>query len=101
MAYAPSANLLMKAPAAAAATSLELVTFDDGSVVLVTESDLEGYDPTLGREIWANVSLVYRVRVVGQAALARISCLWLRYGSHPEVSKDNRLGGISVDIHVY
>ncbi|KAK4262575.1 hypothetical protein QN277_028120 [Acacia crassicarpa] len=100
MAYAPSANLLMKAPAAAA-TSLELVTFDDGSVVVVTESDLEGYDPTLGREIWANVSLVYRVRVVGQAALARISCLWLRYGSHPEVSKDNRLEGISVDIHVY
>ncbi|XP_054825161.1 phosphatidylglycerophosphate phosphatase PTPMT2-like [Prosopis cineraria] len=102
MAYAPSGNIVMKAPAG----SLDLVTFDDGSVVVVTESDLEGYEATLGSKIWANVSVVYQVRVAGQAALAGISCLWLRYGRHQEVStvkasSSNHLGGISVDIHVY
>ena len=99
MAYVPLANLPMKAPEAA--TSLDLVKFDDGSVVVVTESDLEDYDPSLGGEIWANVSLVYRVRVAGKAALARISCFWLRYGGFQEVSMDNHLRSINVDIHVY
>ncbi|XP_028762659.1 putative dual specificity protein phosphatase DSP8 [Neltuma alba] len=100
MTYAPASNLIIKAPAATGA-SLDLVTFDDGSVVVVTESDVEGYEPAMGREIWANVSLVCRVRVVGQAALARISCLWLRYGRHRQASTGNHLGGISVDIHVF
>lgn len=110
VAYAPSANLIVKASEAALA-SRDLVTFDDGSVVVVTESDLEGYDPsihssTVGSEIWADLSVVYRVRVAGQAALARISCLWLQYGAHQKVSTEklnstNHLRGISVDIHVY
>lgn len=110
VAYAPSASMILKASGMAAA-SRDLVTFDDGSVVVVTESDLEGYNPsihssTMGSEIWADLSVVYRVRVAGQAALARISCLWLRYGTHQKVSAQklgstNQLGGISVDIHVY
>lgn len=119
VAYAPTANLLVKASEAAAA-SKDLVTFDDGSVVVVTESDLEGYeyDPSIqsgavSSEIWADLSVVYRVRVAGQAALAGISWLRLRYFSQPKISgnkmsrensctiRTDHLGGISVDIHVY
>ncbi|XP_048435886.1 phosphatidylglycerophosphate phosphatase PTPMT1 [Pyrus x bretschneideri] len=100
------------------ASSHNLVAFDEGSVVVVTESDLEGYDANfqsgaVGSEIWADLSVVYRVRVAGQAALARISCMWLRCGAHQKISGENmgrdsscsmradRLGGISVDIQVY
>ncbi|KAI3439675.1 TYR_PHOSPHATASE_2 domain-containing protein [Psidium guajava] len=92
--------------------------FDDGSVVVVTESDLVGYDPSLKcgdvkSEIWADLRVVYRVRYAGQAALARISCLWLRCRAEEKVSGEqlvsdsgcaigsNHLSGISVDIHVY
>jgi hypothetical protein len=95
------------------------VSFDDNSVVLVTESDLVGYSSNDGdddesgklvrSEIWASdLRVVYRVRVAGQAALARISCLWLRYHreqQHKAVAEEDhggRGGGsISVDIHVY
>ncbi|KAA8526036.1 hypothetical protein F0562_007864 [Nyssa sinensis] len=41
-------------------------------------------------EIWADLSLVYRVRVVGHAALARLSCLWLRCHTHQKISSDSR-----------
>lgn len=115
--FAPTADLFIKASKVAAA-SRELVTFDDSSVVVVTEQDLEGYNPscqsgTVPSEIWADLSVVYRVRFAGQAALARISCLWLRYGSNQKISAENlsgesscsvrtnHLGAISVDIHVY
>ncbi|KAK7386264.1 hypothetical protein VNO78_26375 [Psophocarpus tetragonolobus] len=112
-----TANLLVKASQVAAAGSRDIVMFDDNSVVMVTESDLEGYDPSsqsrMASEIWADLSVVYRVRVAGQAALARISCLWLRYGNQKISSEKlssresscsiraNHLGEISVDIHVY
>ncbi|XP_039005269.1 phosphatidylglycerophosphate phosphatase PTPMT1-like [Hibiscus syriacus] len=95
------------------ASSRDLVTFDDGSVVVVTEADLDGYDQSLepgatGSSIWADLSVVYRARVVGQAALARISCLWLSCQAHQKLSaqelaqESTCLGrAISVDIHVY
>ncbi|KAE8693896.1 putative dual specificity protein phosphatase DSP8 [Hibiscus syriacus] len=95
------------------ASSQDLVTFDDGSVVVVTEADIDGYDQSLepgatGSRIWADLSVVYRVRVVGQAALARISCLWLSCQAHQKISaqelaKESTCLGrtISVDIHVY
>lgn len=115
--FAPAADLLVKASEFAAA-SHDLVPFDDNSVVVVTQQDLEGYDQscqsdTMAREIWADLSVVYRVRVAGQAALARISCLWLRYGTDQKISAEklsresscsirtNHLGEINVDIHVY
>lgn len=95
----------------------EQLPFDDGSVVVVTESDLTGYDPSLEcdakSEIWADLRVVYRVRYAGQKALARISCLWLRCRAQEKVSGEklvmdsgraigsNHLSGISVDIHVY
>ncbi|KAG2676344.1 hypothetical protein I3843_12G048800 [Carya illinoinensis] len=113
--YTPMADLIMKAPVSAA--SQDLVAFDDGAVVVVTESDLEGYDSRLDSgamgQIWADLSVVYRVRVAGQAALARVSCLWFRCRAHQTISGEklsskrsclvetDHLGGISVDIHVY
>ncbi|KAG2332707.1 hypothetical protein Bca4012_017726 [Brassica carinata] len=86
-----------------------VVVFDDGSMVLVTHSDVEGYDERsmniAGNEIWAaaaDLSMVYRVKVVGQAALARISCLWLGLREDHKLSGKNlSMGGISVDISVY
>ncbi|XP_058764550.1 phosphatidylglycerophosphate phosphatase PTPMT1-like [Vicia villosa] len=115
--FSPAVDLLVKASEVAAA-SQDLVKFDDNSVVVVTEKDLEGYDPncrsvTMSSEIWADLSVVYRVRVAGEAAFARMSCLWLRYGTDEKISAEklrresscsirtNHLGGISVDIHVY
>lgn len=99
-------------------SSQDLVPFDEGSVVVITESDLEGYDANhqsgaVGSEIWADVSVVYRVRVAGQAALERISCLWLRCRAHQKMSGENfgresscsmradHMGSINVDIQVY
>lgn len=109
-------GLIMKAPGSSA--SQDLVAFDDGSVVVVTESDLEGYDSSLdsgavGREVWADLSVVCRVRVAGKAALTGISYLWFRchrqqgisgekLGSESSCSiRADHLGGISVDIHIY
>ncbi|XP_050227522.1 phosphatidylglycerophosphate phosphatase PTPMT1-like [Mercurialis annua] len=96
----------------------DIMAFDDGSVVVVTESDLQGYDPnlemgTMGGEVWADLSLVYRVGAAGQAALARISCQWFRcqtnqkiLGKQMTMEKScsitaGHLRSISVDIHVY
>jgi atypical dual specificity phosphatase len=115
--FEPAADLFVKA-SGFSAVSRDLIKFDDNSVVVVTEQDLEGYSPscqseTMTSEIWADLNVVYRVRVAGQAALARISCLWLRYGADQKISAEklsresscsirtNHLGGISVDIHVY
>ncbi|RVW50573.1 putative dual specificity protein phosphatase DSP8 [Vitis vinifera] len=102
-------NLVMKPPVLSAAE--DLVAFDDDTIVVVTESDLDGYDPCLesgavGSEIWADLSVVYRFRVAGQAALARISCLWLRYHANQRISgerlvRPDHLGGLTVDIQVY
>lgn len=114
--YGHLADQVLRAPRSM--NSRDPVAFDDSSVVIVTESDLDGYDPSLvssggGGEIWADLSVVYRVRVAGQAAMARISCLWLRCGTQQKIPGNklsrvsscsistDHLGGISVDIHVY
>ncbi|KAL8114377.1 hypothetical protein AgCh_021297 [Apium graveolens] len=64
----------------------DLFTFDDGSLVLITSADLDGYEPNreasdAERKIWGDLSVVYRVQHVSRAALTRFSCLWLRYKS--------------------
>ncbi|KAJ0106677.1 hypothetical protein Patl1_18430 [Pistacia atlantica] len=114
--YRHVADHVLRAPRSM--TAQELVAFDDSSVVIVTESDLDGYDSSLvssdvGSEIWADLSVVYRVRVAGQAALARISCMWFRCHTQQKIPGNklgrvsscsisaDHLGGISVDIHVY
>lgn len=101
-------------------SSHDLIEFDDSSLVVVRESDLEGYDQSISQsemgDIWADLSVVCRVRVAGQAALTRISCLWLSYRAkhHSQKISGDDLGvgkscslsathleGFSVDIHVY
>ncbi|XP_010538406.1 PREDICTED: putative dual specificity protein phosphatase DSP8 [Tarenaya hassleriana] len=91
----------------------DVMVFDDGTVVVVTKSDLEGFDPKTasasGNEIWAEagLGLVYGVKVAGQAALARISYLWLRCRTDQKISgerlsiESGSLGGVSLDISVY
>ncbi|KAM7251259.1 hypothetical protein ACFE04_023142 [Oxalis oulophora] len=105
--YRNITDRIFKAPAAK-----DLVPFDDGSVVVITKSDLDGYNSSLdeqvamGTQIWADLQVLYRVRVAGQAALTRISCM-LRYNSQHKISEENScalsaspLSGISVDIHI-
>ncbi|PSS24110.1 Dual specificity protein phosphatase DSP8 [Actinidia chinensis var. chinensis] len=87
----------------------DLAAFDDGSVVVVTESDLDGYDDSslVGNESLAELSLTCRVQFASQAAIARLSCLWLRYHNQKlsrkklgsSVSSD-QMGSIGVDIRV-
>ncbi|KAF5734396.1 putative dual specificity protein phosphatase DSP8 [Tripterygium wilfordii] len=109
-------DIILETPPAA--SSQDIMAFDDGSVVVISEADLDGYNPcmgagAMGSEIWTDLSAIYRVRVVGKAAITGISCLWLRCGTHQKIPQEkldidtscsmsaDRLGGISVDIHVY
>ncbi|KAH0855139.1 hypothetical protein HID58_020461 [Brassica napus] len=76
-----------------------VVVFEDGSMVVVTHADVEGYDDdskrsmnVAGNELW--------VKVVGQAALARISCLCLVASRPQAFSKNLSMSGIRVDISV-
>lgn len=99
----------------------DVFAFDDGSVVLVTNTDLDGYDPNKessdgdaqGND-WADSSLVYRVRVVGQTALGKLSCMWLPCNTDKMISSEklcqesrclirgsNQVGDVTVNIHVY
>lgn len=79
----------------------EVAVFDDGSVVLVSECDLDGYDESVESDLTRNEVLVdlklacRGVQVARQAAISRLSYLWIRYHS------TKKLGSIGVDIHVY
>lgn len=87
--------------------------FDDGSVVLVTESDLDGYDEShesgvVGKNTMAELKIACRFQFVSQAAVARLSCLWVRSQTGEKVSKklgssmtSSQLQSIGVDIRVY
>uniref|UniRef100_A0A5B6ZMZ6 phosphatidylglycerophosphatase n=1 Tax=Davidia involucrata TaxID=16924 RepID=A0A5B6ZMZ6_DAVIN len=94
-------------------TKHDLAAFDDGSVVVVTESDLDGYDGSresgvVGNEMLAELSLACRVQFASQAAITRLSCLWLRCHAGHKMSKEklrssigtDQLGSVSVDIRV-
>ncbi|KAL7160498.1 hypothetical protein ABFS83_01G099300 [Erythranthe nasuta] len=87
-------------------------TFDDSSVVVITEEDLVGYDArtttsssnaVVRNEIWANVNLIYQVKIVGEAALARLSCLWVQCPRQLNNSSEKLTGreNIDVDIHLF
>lgn len=125
-------------PRIAAANSLQIVPkistsramlVDDGSLVMVTESDLDGYDDgrggasgIIGNDMCTDVGFVCRVQFAGQAALARLSCMWLRSHSVAKLSSGKvrlspssikgmdagcsgggaeQLGGVGVNISVY
>lgn len=90
---------------------LELEEFEDESLVLVTESDLEGYDKSfdsslVGNNVLAELSLACRAQFASQAAIARLSCLWLGCHAGQKLSRKKLvtaelLGSIGVDIRVY
>ncbi|CAH8384311.1 unnamed protein product [Eruca vesicaria subsp. sativa] len=78
-----------------------VVVFEDGSMVVVTHSDVEGYDDESKRSMNVARNELW-VKVVGQAALARISYLWLGLREDHKLSRKNlSMKGISVDISVY
>lgn len=88
----------------------DLKAFDDGSIVMVTESDLVGYDAThdsglVGNNSLAELTLACRVQVASQAAITRISCLWLRCHHWKKLLGSSlgpdQVGCIAVDISIY
>ncbi|CAN6288772.1 unnamed protein product [Urochloa humidicola] len=63
-------------------TTRNLVAFDDSAFVMVSESDLEGYNAdalalNMGSGLW-EISVIYRVQFASKAAFAGFSYLWLR-----------------------
>ncbi|KAL6965087.1 Phosphoric monoester hydrolase [Sarracenia purpurea var. burkii] len=73
----------------------DLGAFDDGSVVVITELDLDGYDGSSDSvrpdvKSLAELSLPCRVQFASQAAIARLSCKWLR--SHGQKTSRKKLG---------
>ncbi|KAF3789268.1 putative dual specificity protein phosphatase [Nymphaea thermarum] len=126
-----SANLLQVAPKFPASRAIMV---DDGSIVMITESDLDGYTDgsgstagIIGNDLLADASFVCKVQFAGQAALARLSCIWLRCHAGGDAKSGasrkagltrasiksmegscsgggaaaEQLGGIGVDIPVY
>ncbi|KAL8136644.1 hypothetical protein V2J09_002645 [Rumex salicifolius] len=91
----------------------EFLAFDDCSVVVVTRSDLDGYESTNNEELTAggsHVTAIYKARMAGEAALARISCLWLRCHTQQKIAGTkggcaigaaDQMSHVTVDIHVY
>lgn len=110
-----SDNQVVKAPASEA--SQNPAAFDNSSIIVVTKSDLDGYDGSyksgiVGNDIWAELSWVYKVQYSGQAALAKISCLWLRYHARQVAAAEklgrescmvdaDQMGPVGVDIPIY
>ncbi|XP_073263850.1 phosphatidylglycerophosphate phosphatase PTPMT1 isoform X3 [Populus alba] len=92
----------------------DTASFDDGSAVLVTESELDGYDAScdsglVGNDMLAEHGLACKVQFASRAAISRLSCLWL--GGHPDQKSSmkkpgssiggNQLSSIAADIQVY
>ncbi|GAB4835020.1 hypothetical protein Ancab_033287 [Ancistrocladus abbreviatus] len=102
-------NIIVRSSGFAAVENI--LAFDDCSVVVVTQSDLDGYDPS--HKSWADLSVIYRVRVAGQTAMAKLSCLWLRCHTQQKIAGEqlcgkgsctimaDQIGGLTVDIRVY
>jgi hypothetical protein len=70
-----------------------LVAFDDSAFVMVSESDLEGYNAdtlalNMGSGLW-EISLIYRVQFASKAAFAGFSYLWLRCCACKEALPEN------------
>lgn len=85
----------------------DTAAFDDGSVVVITESDLDGYDASFdagvsATEMLGEGSLAGRFQFASQAAIARLSCLWLRcYADQKTSRKPGPLSSLGIDIRVY
>lgn len=110
-------DLFFRSPRLLAAR--DLFSFDDGSVVVITKADLDGYDPVktshvVRNEMWVDVNLIYQVKIVSEAALTRLSCLWVQCQRQQKISSEKLTskgggaagapppqGDINVDIHVF
>ncbi|XP_008802507.2 phosphatidylglycerophosphate phosphatase PTPMT1 [Phoenix dactylifera] len=92
---------IVKSPALV--TTRNLVAFEDSSFVVVSESDLDGYDgdvgpSNVGSSIWAELSLAYRVQFASQAAIARLSCFWLGCEANQEILLTDKVGRESCSL---
>lgn len=60
--------------------------FDDNCMVLVSESDIEGYEMSLNRDVACSMltelSVACRLQLTSQAAISRLSCMWPRVHGH-------------------
>ncbi|XP_073288569.1 phosphatidylglycerophosphate phosphatase PTPMT2-like [Primulina huaijiensis] len=94
--------------------NVDLEDLDYGSIVVVDESDLDGYEENRdtnigGRNMMAEANLACRVHFASQAAIARLSCLWLRTHSEQKVTRkkmgssvgSSQIGSMGIDVHVY
>lgn len=92
----------------------EIEDSDDGTFVMVTESDLDGYDVgcesgVVDNKMLGELSLACRVQFASQTAISRLSCLWLGCQSNQKPSSkklgssvgDDQLRSLTVDIRVY
>ncbi|CAN6283915.1 unnamed protein product [Urochloa humidicola] len=84
-------NPIIKPPVFLATRNL--VAFDDSAFVMVSKSDLEGYNAdalalNMGSGLW-EISLIYRVQFASKAAFAGFSYLWLRCRACKEVLPEN------------
>ncbi|XP_022895724.1 putative dual specificity protein phosphatase DSP8 isoform X1 [Olea europaea var. sylvestris] len=83
-----------------------LEDLDDGSIVIVNESDLEGYEEIsnsgeTGENILAVANLACRVQFASQATISQLSCLWLRIQAGQKVLRNSRLRSMDVvDVRV-
>ncbi|OMO69558.1 hypothetical protein CCACVL1_19411 [Corchorus capsularis] len=97
---------IVRKPLALPATQ-DTEAFDDGSVVVVTESDLDGYDASFDmvvstKDMLGEGSLAGKFQFASQAAISRLSCLWLRCHADQKTSqKPGPLSSLGIDIRVY
>ncbi|CAA0820398.1 Putative dual specificity protein phosphatase DSP8 [Striga hermonthica] len=79
--------------------------FDDNSLVVITESDLDGYEENShgsnisGKNMLSEGNLACKAHFASQAAISRLSCLWVKKLSGSV--GNSRIGTMGVDIHVY
>ncbi|OMP00717.1 hypothetical protein COLO4_12426 [Corchorus olitorius] len=94
---------IVRKPLALPATQ-DTAAFDDGSVVVVTESDLDGYDASFDavvstKDMLGEGSLAGKFQFASQAAISRLSCLWLRcHADQKSSQKPGPLSSLGIDI---
>ncbi|EPS69010.1 hypothetical protein M569_05757 [Genlisea aurea] len=81
---------------------------DYNSLVLITDSDLDGYEEeTTRKPAGGDAKLACRVQHARQAAISRLSCLWIRgqtwqrASSRKKIANPVRDGNTGIDIVVY
>lgn len=87
-------------------STVKSLDFNDGSLVVVTELDLEGYDADFDSVLVGNndslteLNLACRVQFASQAVIARLSCFLLHGRKYSRMPDTDRLSSIGVEIQV-